>query len=468
MVKHSDGKIQRLLVIGLGRIGLPQALTFAHFGITVYGFDRNTETAEAFMRGKTPFYEPEMDEYLQRSIQKTFFPFSSWDQLKPHLTEIDAIIFTVGTHALNAQEVLKDDPFDLSAYFELLDILFSPDIMLKKGIKLIVRTTLPLGGTDRLKQYLESTHALKEGHDFFLAFVPERMTEGMAISELTTLPKVVGVYSETAFEPIKHLFEQGPGKVIRVRNPITAEFCKLTDNSFRSTIFSYANELAMHASEFDIHVDEVIQAVNHHYERNHIPQPGFVSGYCLTKDPYLFELGFLNQKKDRDFHSVWYYGRKTNDYLIDFVVSKVINHVKKINNPCVAILGLSFKSDIDDFRMSHAFKIIDKLIASGVTRFKVYDPHLDSNKYTKLPDAILPYITQKSTQMNADFLTDTQAIILCDQPKALHDLHQRKTLSQLFEKVVPPCYLFDGWNIWTEAQYLNQIHYEGMGFREKQ
>jgi nucleotide sugar dehydrogenase len=464
MKKDYDTDIKCVLVIGLGRIGLPQSLSFADSKIKVYGFDRNPSTVDALLKIESPFYEPGMDKSLKKNVGKNFLPMSSWNDLGKHLPDVDAILFTVGTQAPSFHDVIEKKPFDLQEYYLLLDQLFLNKTLIKKGIKLIVRTTLPLGTTDKLKHYLESEHKLREGQDFFLAFVPERITEGAALKELKTIPKIIGVYSEEAFEPISRLFENVGGKIIRVRNPITAEFCKLTDNSFRSTIFSYANEIAMHASEYDINAEEVIDAVNDNYQRNHIPQPGFVSGYCLSKDPYIFELGFLTNKQNRDFQSLWYYGRKTNDYLLDYVVLKVLRRLKQPEQSTIAIIGLSFNDDIDDFRMSHSFKIIELLIAAGVKKFNVYDPNLDKNNYTEIPQAIKPYILIKSDALDADIFTNTNAIIICDKHTVLREVNNLTTLTKLFKNTLNPCYLFDGWNVWKQAKKIKHIDYEGIGF----
>ncbi|PJD92728.1 MAG: hypothetical protein CK424_03875 [Legionella sp.] len=464
MPKHDATIIKQCLVIGLGRIGLPQALSLAQSGIQVYGFDHQIETVDMLQRGMTPFYEPSMQEYLRETQGKSFFPYASWQELHSFLPEMDAILFTVGTQAPTQKDILNNTKFDLQAYFTLLDHLFSSQIQLKKGVKLIIRTTLPLGSTDLLKHYLENTHGLEEGHDFYLAFVPERVTEGFMIDELKTIPKIIGVYSDAAFEPIRKLFAQKKEQVLRVRNPITAEFCKLTDNSYRSTIFSYANDIAMRASELDVDIKEVIDVVNDHYDRNHIPQPGFVSGYCLSKDPYIFELDFLKSEKKRDFHSVWYYGRKTNDYLIDFVAAKTCAHLNNNPNACVALLGLSFKENVDDFRLSHAFKLMEKLHAQGIQHFNVYDPYFNQNKYTTIPEEFLPYIHQSSTILAPQIFEHVDAIIVSTCHQAILEVDTIDKLTPLLAKTHQPCYLFDGWGCWEQAAHIKHIQYERIGY----
>ena len=438
MKQKNHAEIKNVLVIGLGRIGLPQALTFAESGLTVYGYDRNLDTVEKLNKGITPFYEPEMDKYLKNTINKNFFPLAAWIDLIDHFQDFDAIIFTIGTSAPSEKDAILKKQIDFSEYFKLMEKLFSQKNIIKKRIKLIIRTTLPLGATDQLKKHIETTYSLSEGKDFYLAFVPERMTEGCAINELKTLPKIIGVYSEDAFLPISQLFEYIGSSVIRVKNPITAEFCKLTDNTFRSTLFGYANEIAMHASEFDINAEEVIAAVNNHYDRNHIPLPGFVSGYCLSKDPYIFELGFSKNRNERDFQSVWFYARKTNDYLTEFVTKKVLQNINNRENCVIAILGLSFKEDVDDFRFSHSFKIMELLIKNGISKLNCYDPFLDKNKYAAIPEYFHPFVLVKMNTLNELFFKNIDAIIISDRHKELYDFNDSKKLDHLLKHTKKP------------------------------
>ncbi len=283
-----------------------------------------------------------------------------------------------------------------------------------------------------------------------------------SFAEEESLPQIIGTYSDTGYDKISQILRDVGGKKIRVRNPLTAEFCKLTDNAFRSTLFSYSNELAMYASELGINAREVLNAVNDNYPPNDIPPPAYVSGYCLTKDPYLFELNFLKYKKKRDFQSVWYYGRKTNDYLIMYTVLKILEHLKDPASSCVAILGLSFKEDSDDFRMSHSIDIIRSLINQGVKKFKVYDPYLETNKYTMLPKDLSPYITASGNTLTQDILTGVDAIIVASMHKPLREI-SNTDLEHLLEKTKSPCYLFDGYNIWESAKKSSHIQYDSLG-----
>jgi UDP-N-acetyl-D-mannosaminuronic acid dehydrogenase len=230
-------------------------------------------------------------------------------------------------------------------------------------------------------------------------------------------------------------------------------------------MFAFANEIAMLSSRLDVNIEEVIAVVNTDYDRNHIPNPGFVSGYCLGKDPYIFELDFMKHA-GRDFHSLWYYGRKTNDYLVDFIVNKTLAHLKNRPNPRVTLLGLAFKEDVDDFRMSHAFLVMNQLIAGQVNSFQVYDPNLSNNRYTTFAPFYSPYISLASNTLTPELFTDTDAIIICVRHQELVAANNLEQLNLLLKNTHIPCYLYDGWDIWQNASTINSIEYEGIGFKQ--
>ena len=454
-----------LLFIGLGRIGLPQALVFAKKGFHVFGYDHDAGLHQDLLNKQAPFYEPMLTEYLQSTLNTTFHPLAQWNDVISQLPNIKAIFFTLGTSAPDSQLCLEEEELNLDTIQKTLDQLFKYKDKLKKEVLLIFRTTLPLGSIDKLKHYIEKQYELTEGKNFHLAFVPERLVEGQAIQEEENLPKIIGTYNESAFSQIKNIFDKLGGKIIRVTDPRTAEFCKLTDNSFRNTLFAFANEIAMRASEKQVDIMEVIDAVNTDYARNTIQKPGFVSGYCLSKDPYIFEYGFNQSMPERNkLCSIWYYGRRTNDYLIDYVVHKLLKKVEGIENPVVTILGLSFKENVDDFRMSHSIQIMQKLMQKGIKEFRVFDPNLDNNKYTTLPEHVADKIVYKSHYLNQELFDQTHLVLIAHRHAEIVMSNKRKNLTKLLSNMQKPAYLFDAWNVWREASSIPNIHYDALGF----
>ena len=452
-----------ILFFGLGRIGLPQSLVFAAAGHQVFGYDADPAVVDNLVAGNLPFEEPGMGELLAAHLGKRFQPVKDWQAILPR---IDAVLFTLGTKAPDATSCLEESEGDISPVKKILSELLTHSAV-KKGILLVFRTTLFLGSTERLKAFVESELNLRESEDCFMSFVPERLVEGQAITEEENLPKILSAFSPGGLALVSELFKPVGGKQIIVSSPTTAEFCKLTDNSYRNTMFAFANELAMWSSQRGVDANEVINAINADYDRNNVPKPGFVSGYCLGKDPYIFEYGFNGAGIGRDFQSLWYYGRRTNDTLVRFAVKRVTDGLsrvgKDIGSAKVAVLGLAFKEDIDDFRMSHAFDLIDGLAEAGIGRILGFDPLLEKNKYTRIPDKYGDNRFEWTDSMSPATFADVDAVLIAHR----HEVVRKQTaesLDALLSEAPRPLVLFDGWNVWRSARAIEGIHYEGLGF----
>lgn len=456
-----------ILFFGLGRIGLPQSLVFAGAGHQVFGYDADPAVVDNLLAEKLPFEEPGMGELLARHLGGRFRPVHQWQEVLP---QVDAVLFTLGTGAPDAHTCLQESEGDISPIEDILSqLLVHPQV--KKGILLVFRTTLFLGSTERLKRFVETRLGRSEGTDFFMSFVPERLIEGQAIREEQNLPKILSAFSPDGLEKVSALFQPVGGRQIRVSSPTTAEFCKLTDNSYRNTMFAFANELAMWAMRRGVDASEVISAINADYDRNNVPRPGFVSGYCLGKDPYIFEYGFDAARQQREFQSLWYYGRRTNDALVGFAVRRVVEGLaragKQPAQAKVAVLGLAFKEDVDDFRMSHAFDLVDGLAAAGVGRIAGFDPLLRINKYTRIPPAYEGERFQWVNELEPALFEGVDAILVAHRHEVLRKQDQA-SLERLLAAAPRPLYIFDGWNVWRPARSIAGVRYEALGLADVQ
>jgi len=426
----------KVSVFALGRTGLPLSLVCADRGLNVIGIDINKELVQQIKNQQLPFYEPQMRELLDKHLNKNFI---ATDCIIEDVENSDYFIIAIGTKFNRYPE--KASLTNLYAVIERIQ---------KIGIKnktIILRVTLPIGTTDSIKDKLEED-GLKEGKDFFLAFVPERLMEGKAIEEEKNLPKVIGCYNDKSFEKVKKFFEIIGGEIVRVSNPKTAESIKMIDNSWRNMRFAFSNEIAFLADVNGININETIRAANQGYERNKIPFPGPVSGYCLGKDPYLLEKAF-DEIITRGFNSVWFYARRANDWLC----KKVVQEVKGKN---ILVAGLSFKQDIDDYRNSHSIELID-LLLSEEFNVVVADPYLDKNTYTRLPTHIDKVV--KKMKFN-DAIKNVDTIILATAHKEYRELNFNKFLKNIKKGVK----ILDLWNVYEgELEGEKQIEYVGLG-----
>ena len=429
----------KICLFGLGRIGLPIALVCADSGYEVTGIDVNKNLISMLKNGKTAFDEPELKDLLLKHLNKQFFPKHQEENVLEDINDAEYIVIAVGTGFAKYPEKPR-----LSTLYSIIGQLIAAGI---KDKTLILRVTLPIGTADDVKQLIEKKTDLVEGSDFFFSFVPERLMEGKAIAEERSLPKIIGTYSDKSYEKVEAFFEKIGGECVRVSNPRTAEFIKLVDNSWRSTRFSFANDLAYLAEDQNVDVMEAIDSANKGYQRNAIPRPGPVSGYCLGKDPYLLEIAFENIAKKRGFRSVWFYGRQANDWLIE----KVLMDVK---GEKILIAGLSFKENIDDYRYSHAIDLVRMLLKKGCS-VSVYDPFLQQNYYTQIPDDIKDQVTSFSN-LDEALKSKMDTIIVTTRHDELKDADLTK-----IDKSVQ---IIDLWNIYRENdKFVLSKNYSSLG-----
>lgn len=421
----------KIMYIGLGRIGLPQALVSADCGHSVFGFDKNMELTSLLKEARVPFFEPSMHELLSKHIGKNF---KIIDEINIAPVDIDLAFFTLGTGV-----PVYPDTLDLTEIENLLR-----EVVRAVSAKVYVfRTTLPVGTIDSLSVKYP---------DINLAFVPERLVEGNAIAEERDLPKIIGTYNDISFDILSNFFSSIGGDIVRVKNPRTAEFCKLTDNSYRNLTFSFSNDIAIAAENSKIDVYEVIKSVNHGYQRNNVMTPGPVSGYCLGKDPYIFEYAYPDLFNGN--RSTFYHGRVNNDALYAYFVEKI-----KINNPkTILVLGLSFKADVDDFRMSHSINIINRIETEiPDCKIKAYDPFASNNAYTNQYDNSEKICIMKD--LTKETFNNIDTILILTPHKEIKDMN-RDDLLDILEMSKP--LIFDAWNAWGDL-YGKYEKYQSFG-----
>ena len=426
----------KISVFALGRTGLPLSLVCADSGFDVIGIDINEELVLQIKNKNLPFYEPGMKELLDKYLNKKFFPTT---KITKDVKNSEYFIIAIGTKFYKYPE-----RGSLTNLYKVLDKIIDIGV---KGKTLIFRVTLPIGTTDKIKKRIEK-EGLEEGKDFFLAFVPERLMEGKAIKEEKNLPKVIGCYNKKSFEKVRKFFEKIGGEIVRVSNPKIAEAVKLVDNSWRNMRFAFANEIAFLSDVNGINAMDILNAANKGYERNQIPLPGPVSGYCLGKDPYLLEMAY-DKVIVRGFNSVWFYGRRANDWLC----KKIVEEVQGRN---ILVLGLTFKQNIDDFRNSHSIEIIELLLTEDFN-VMVSDPFLDKNTYTRLP----PHINKNVKKMDLeDALRRADTIIF----STAHDEYRKLNLKYLQKNIKKNIKIIDLWNIFEgKLEKSKDIKYIGLG-----
>ncbi|EAT11622.1 UDP-N-acetyl-D-mannosamine dehydrogenase [Bermanella marisrubri] len=356
---------KKISVIGLGYIGLPTAAVIASKGIEVIGVDVNEHAVNTINEGKIHIVEPGLEDMVKQDVEKGL--------LKAYLEpqEADAFLIAVPT------------PFKGEDHTPNLDYIEAASKavakVLKTGDLVILESTSPVGATEKMAAWIAEVRPdLKVSGvnadnevDIFIAHCPERVLPGHVIRELEENDRVIGGLDEASTERATALYKTFVKGECIATNARTAEMAKLTENASRDVQIAFANELSLICDKQGIDVWELIELANRH-PRVNILQPGAgVGGHCIAVDPW-----FIVNQNPEDAKII-HQARKTNDYKPNWVVEKIEEAVKDIENPTIACLGLAFKPDIDDLRESPALQITEKLAAKGYNILAV-EPNVDA------------------------------------------------------------------------------------------
>jgi UDP-N-acetyl-D-mannosaminuronic acid dehydrogenase len=358
----SSNKKSTVAVFGLGRIGLPLALTLADKNFTVYGVEKSKVKNRLVSSGVMPFEEPGAEELLKKHIGKNFRLEPSAEKVTK---KVDVAILCVGTTVDEFMNPITDDLFSV-----LRGIL--PH--LSKETLLITRSTLTPGSSREVIKFVETRTKFRLGKDFFYAYVPERIAEGKAIEEMKTIPSIIGVEDAKSGEWAEKIFEK-LGPKTYVTDTLSAEIAKLSLNTYRYITFAAANELAMIAEHYGRDIHQILALANADYRRGGIPDPGLAAGPCLYKDGFFLKHG-------TPYNSLITASLGINEGLPAYLVSK-IREVRSLEGLKVALLGLAYKKNVDDPRDSLAFKV-KKLMKSHRAKVATHDPYIQGTKIERV------------------------------------------------------------------------------------
>jgi UDP-N-acetyl-D-mannosaminuronic acid dehydrogenase len=346
-------------VLGLGRVGLPLAVILARSGLNVLGVDIDEDRILLLKKGELPFHYPEIHEWLKEVMLSGSLTFVA--SPSNHISKSDVVIVTVGTPTGLQYQL------DYSQLHSAFRELATPHI---KDKAIIVRSTSAPGTlANIILPMLTDKSDLQCGRDFALAACPERILEGQAHRELYELPEIVGAFDSLSAQIATEIFKKiNANKVILVTTPTAAELAKLFTNVYRYVNFAIANEFAVWAEKYGEDAHEVIRMANEEYARPKIPKPGFTGGPCLSKDGFLLDNGTT-------FSSIVSTAWKINENVTKQIVGSLLDELGSLYGKKIAVLGLSFKRDSDDVRLSPSAKLVDILRAYGANT-AVHDPHV--------------------------------------------------------------------------------------------
>jgi len=412
-------------VVGLGRVGLPLALSFADRGLRTIGVDRDPRVLESLREGRMPFSEAGAQEVLDRVRGAGSLTLT---ERVADAAGADQVVLTLGTPSFSHIEI---DMRDIrSALDDLLGVL-------RPGHSLILRSTIAPGTTDFVAGYLAKHRAFRIGEDLFVAHAPERIAAGRFLEEIDTLPCIIGGVGERSGEVAAGLFGVFEAPIVQT-TPVQAELAKIWTNILRYTQFALPNLLMMDCERHAANVFEVIDLINRDYPRGGIAQPGLTAGTCLRKD-------FAFSEERSAAPGMLLAVSRVNESVPLFLLEGAKRRLGTLADLRVAVLGLAFKADTDDERDSLAHKLI-RLAERELADVVVHDP-LVATPTASLEEAV----------------RDADVVVMATNHS---DFRTPATLAAIASGASPECLVVDPWNCWGAGQvfaYASELVALGVG-----
>src|SRR5437660_9373543 len=359
-------------VVGLGYVGLPLSLQFAHSGVRVLGLDIDRTKVESLNQGRSYIKHISSEAVMAAVEAKRFSASSDFSRVK----EVEAVIICVPT-PLN-----KNREPDISFITKTGEAI-APH--LQKGTLVVLESTTYPGTTDEdLRGVLEAGSGLKAGVDFHLAFSPEREDPGNPDSKVAVIPKVVGGYTPACLERAKALYSRAIKTVVPVSSCRVAEATKLLENTFRGVNIALVNELKVVYAAMGIDVWEVITAAKTKPFgfMAFYPGPG-LGGHCIPIDPFYLTWKAREYGQHTRFIEL---AGEINTSMPTYVVHRVVEALndkqKPLKGSSILVLGLAYKPNVDDERESPRYFLMEMLKARG-SNVSYYDPYIPFIRATR-------------------------------------------------------------------------------------
>ena len=406
MTDASEVEVVDVAVIGLGYIGLPTAAVLARAGLDVVGVDRVRERVEAVNRGELPFLEEGLATVLAQQVEA--------GRLRAQTATPSARTYII---AVPTPSTGRDHVADLS----LVEAATRQIVPRLTGGELIVlESTCPPGTTRALAETIGSmrpdlsTDGSGSRPQVYLSYCPERVLPGRIMTEMVTNSRVIGGLTPQAGDLARDLYATFCRGDLVLTDATTAEMTKLTENSFRDLNIAFANELALVCERVGVDVWELVDLANRH-PRVSILQPGpGVGGHCIAVDPW-----FLVSSAPEETRLIRT-ARQVNDSRPAHYVGRILEAMEPVSSPTVAVLGLTFKADVDDLRQSPALAITEQVAAAAPhARVLVAEPHA-----TELPASLARWDNVRLTGWRqAVEQADVVAVLVAHQEFADLDPH---------------------------------------------
>lgn len=351
----------RIIVIGLGYVGLPLAVALArHF--ECWGVDIDTQRIAELEKGHDRTNEISPEAMKDSTLKLTCTP--------DDCPSADMYIVTVPT------------PIDVGNKPDLSPIrgaskMIGAMIADNDRVPVIVyeSTVYPGVTEDICGPILEETSGLKRGEGFLLGYSPERINPGDREHTVDRIIKVIAGETPEITEKLAAVYGRvTTGGVFRAASIKAAEAAKVIENTQRDLNIAFMNELARIFDRMDISIWDVLEAAETKW--NFLPfRPGLVGGHCIGVDPYYLshraqELGFSPD--------VILAGRRVNDTMANWLAGRIAMEIGKPSGD-ILVLGLTFKENVPDLRNSKNADLVVELKKHGYF-VTIHDPLADPHE----------------------------------------------------------------------------------------
>ena len=392
VLKLLKSQTLRVCVIGIGRIGLPTALSFAKSGLDTVGVDINENLVQNINSGNFPLKdEPGYQEIFDNVIKNK--KFSATTNIEDAVPNSDLILLSLPTPM---------DENNIPDYSALRTVASKLSEILSPNSLVIVESTIEPGFIeDEMVSIITKSGRLIASENFFIGVCPENANPGEILHDFTNLPRLVGGINSDITKIIKSIYNfVFSVELIEMPNCKTANAVKLTTNVFRDINIAFVSELSIMFEKLGIDTNKVLEAAKKKYNfQVHYPGAG-VGGPCLPINSYQL----LNTARRTGVKlGIIESGRKINENMPEHVIELTLDAFKEsgisLENSDILILGISYKPDVKDIQLTPAEHIIKKLKALG-TNIHIYDPYFSSTKQfgINVLESISPELLEK---MNA-------------------------------------------------------------------
>ena len=410
-----DAKSLKVCVVGIGRIGLPTALSFAKAGLYTIGVDINQKLVDSINAGNFPLKDEPGYEDVFNNVRKNG-NFLATTDINEAISKSNLILLSLPTPM---------DENNIPTYSALESVGKQLSQILQPNSLVVVESTIEPGFIeDMMIKIIEGTNMLRVGKNFTIGVCPENANPGEILHDFTNLPRLVGGVNEQTTKIITMIYDfVFSVELVTMPDCKTANAVKLTTNVFRDINIAFVNELSLMFEKLGIDTLKVLDAAKRKYNfQIHYPGAG-VGGPCLPINSYQF----LNTAKRIGLElNIIKHGRMINEKMPDHVIKLTLDGFKQCNksikDSTLLILGVSYKPDVKDIQLSPAEIIINKLKALGA-KIRIYDPYYKD-------DQVFGIDVEHNIQ---DILSDVDASIIVTAHKEFQEINPK-----IFTKMKTP------------------------------